>query len=86
MLLLRANHLLGGSLAHRLGEALPRQTVPCRQQSVVDGLSSHVNIHLGFALRSLKTAQKTHCTSLAQFHCFFPNAHTLGCGMHRVLN
>lgn len=46
MLLLGSDHFLRGGLAHGLGEALPRQAVSGRQQSVVYGLSSHVNIHL----------------------------------------
>lgn len=42
MLLFGADNLLGGRLAHTLGQALPGQAVPRRRQSVVDGLARHV--------------------------------------------
>lgn len=45
MLLLGANHLLGGGFADGLCQALASEAVSGRQQSVVYRLSSHVDIH-----------------------------------------
>lgn len=70
VLLLGADHLLGGGLADALGEALAGQAVPSRQQPVVYRLPRHVPLSLSLLLAAAAAALRFLSSGSARlYHC-----------------